>query len=136
MASISLAGAQLKDGSSAQTPVVVGTTNRSAGEVVFKDTSQDGKLNAADNSTPLNAKAEGILLGEADAGSLGVFAGNGATIIVAGLTQGTAYYVSSTAGDIEPEADIQTGEFITLLGVATSATELKLTIVQTGIAKP
>lgn len=42
------------------------------------------------------------------------------------LTNGEIYVASATAGGIAPEADLTTGWYVTLLGVATSTSNLEL----------
>ncbi len=51
------------------------------------------------------------------------------------LAVGTVYAVSATKGAIAPIADITTGQFPTVLGVATTTANLKLNIQPAGVAK-
>jgi len=50
------------------------------------------------------------------------------------LTVNTAYYLSDTAGGICPLADVGSGEYMQLIGIAISTTEMKLSLVNTGVA--
>jgi hypothetical protein len=52
------------------------------------------------------------------------------------FTVGQVYVASTNAGGIAPYADLGSGDYVTILGVATTATNLKLSINQSGIAKP
>lgn len=49
------------------------------------------------------------------------------------LTKGTVYCVSSTAGGICPWADLGSGDYVTILGVASSTSVLTLRIWASGI---
>lgn len=60
----------------------------------------------------------------------GVLTLAGATFVVGGV-----YVVSLTAGGIAPIADISTGDFVAILGVAVSATALQLILVTSSVAK-
>jgi hypothetical protein len=57
------------------------------------------------------------------------------SIILVGTTAavGTSYYVGQTAGSFVPHADLTTSDWVTLLGVAESATQILLSINATGI---
>jgi hypothetical protein len=62
----------------------------------------------------------------------------GGNIILVGTTMTVAdtYLVSPTAGGIMPNADKATGDYVTRLGVAASATQLNLSIEATAIQVP
>lgn len=49
------------------------------------------------------------------------------------LTKGTVYCVSSTAGGICPVADLGAGDYVTILGVASSTSVLTLRVWASGI---
>jgi hypothetical protein len=51
------------------------------------------------------------------------------------MVVGQQYYVSPTAGAIIASNEISTGDFVTLLGVAATTTQLNLTIKATGIQR-
>lgn len=50
------------------------------------------------------------------------------------LTAGVAYYLSGTAGGIRPVADNTTGDYPSLIGIATSTTVLKVGFSYSGVA--
>lgn len=107
-----------------------------AGELVYKDTSDSNKYKKAIVTTAATATLAGIALnGASDGQPLTVqTSGNvnpGATVIV-----GEIYIVSNTAGGIAPEADGVTGDFITTLGVGTTSSNIKIGILQSGVAVP
>ena len=133
MAIVSLTAAALTTGAPS-----FGTAGEAltAGELVYQDSSDSSKVKKADNTTDAKAEAVGIMLGATGDGEIAIYATDGQTITTSGLTAGNAYYISSTAGDIELASDLSEGDKISLVGVAASATELKLTIVATAIAQP
>lgn len=73
-------------------------------------------LNAASTDQPITVQVGGLLT-------------PGAT-----LTAGVAYYLSGTAGGICPLADVGTGEYVVLLGLARSTSVLDFAPRYTGVA--
>ena len=107
----------------------------SAGQPVAKSS---GKYVAADaNASSTLAAAEGIAMTPGVADGYGVVAFSGSVILV-GTTMvvGTTYLVSRTAGGIMPDADRTTGDYVTVLGTASTSTQLDLNVKATGIAVP
>lgn len=107
----------------------------SAGQPVAKSS---GKYVAADaNASSTLATAEGIALTPGVADGYGVVAFNGGIILVgATMTVGTTYLASRTAGGIMPDADRTTGDYVTILGTASTTTQLDLNIKATGVQVP
>jgi hypothetical protein len=52
------------------------------------------------------------------------------------LVVGTTYCVGSTAGAIVPISDLTTGDYVTILGTASTTTQLDLAIKASGVVKP
>lgn len=103
------------------------------GQVVIQDATTR-KWSKAINTSAANAAAGGIALTKAGAdGDTFLVATVGPLIIGATLAVGQTYYLSDTAGGIMPAADLATGDWVTRLGVAMSATLLKIDIDVTGI---
>ena len=50
------------------------------------------------------------------------------------MSIGETYVVGAAPGGIAPEADVGTGEFATVIGVAVSANNLKMAINASGVA--
>jgi hypothetical protein len=59
---------------------------------------------------------------------------SGPLTVGATMTAGVAYYLSDTAGGICPVADLATGEYPSVLGIATSTTVLNVNIQTSGVA--
>ena len=114
-------------------PVMFGATI-AAGKPVYLDTS-DNKYKLADNNaSATTAASTGIALTPGVDGGYGYVATRGSIILV-GTTMavGETYYVGATAGEIIPDADVATGNYVTRLGVASSTTQLDLEVKATGV---
>lgn len=120
--------------SNTQTQNVLYGGTTAAGVPVYED-SADNEHKATDaNLSAAAATAKGITI------TPGIDAGNGliatrGSIILVGTTMavGTTYYCGPTAGQIIPAADLATGDYVTRLGTAATATQLDLDIEATGI---
>lgn len=106
-----------------------------AGQVVYKAAS-GGKWGLADNNSataeirgPVGIALNGAALDQ----PLSVQTG-GLITIGGTLTAGVAYYLSDTPGGICPVADLATGEYPCILGIATSTTVLNVDIQASGVA--
>lgn len=116
--------------------VIYGATV-SAGQPVYQDTA-DGEYKLTDADASLaTAKARGIAMTPGVDGGYGIIARSGSIILVGTtMTQGVTYYVGPTAGEIVPDGDVASADYVTQLGTASSATQLRLAIEATGILKP
>jgi len=97
-----------------------------------------GKYVLADaNASAALAAAEGIAMTPGVDNGFGVMAFGGPVVLV-GTTMvvGETYLVAPTPGGIMPNADRFTGDFVTRLGTASSATQLDLSIQATGVQVP
>lgn len=110
-----------------------------AGKSVYLDTAATGKwqLADADAATAISRGQgkTGIALNGASDGQPIAVLTEGDITIGATLTAGVSYYVSATPGGICLFADLTTGDYVTLLGVATSTTVLKVEKLYSGVAK-
>jgi hypothetical protein len=103
----------------------------SIGDVLYLDSS-DSKYKLADADASGTAAATHLALSAASADAdvdLQIDLG-------AALTVGTTYVVSATAGKIAPESDLLSGDYVTHLGVASTAALLDIKLNVTGVAKP
>lgn len=110
-----------------------------AGKVVYR-AAADSKWKLADNNSATaevrGADGIGIALnGASDGQPLAVQTGGDITI-GGTLTVGTTYTLSDTPGGIGPTADLATGEYVVLLGVAKSVSVLALDPQYPGVATP
>lgn len=106
-----------------------------AGQVVYLESSSNTvKLADSDSATPEVRSPYGIALNGGAAGQPIKVLREGLITIGATLTAGLAYYLSKTAGGICLVADIASGGYATVLGIATSTTVLKVQILESGVA--
>ena len=135
MADITVTAANVKAGANAVVKTVTAGAAINAGEVVYQDTS-DKKYKLADADAQATAKVAGIALNDAaadqplevqTAGDIDV----GGTVVV-----GEVYLVSVTAGGIAPEADVLTGDYVSIIGIGTVSNKLKMQILISDIAIP
>ena len=120
MADITVTAANVAPSSSTTEEGTAGGTV-TAGQPVYKDSSDSYKLKAADaNASAAAAAAVGIALHASLAGQPLRYAKAGPVTIGATVAVGTIYVVSATAGGIAPHGDLATGMYTTILGVATT----------------
>lgn len=134
MADLSITTGNVVVAGSAQTTVGTAGATITAGQVVYQDAA-DGKYKLADcdSATAAVRSPVGIALnGAADGQPLSIIQ-RGPVTIGATMTAGTAYYLSATAGGIAPVGDLTTGDYPVIVGVATSATVLKVDFIETGV---
>lgn len=107
-----------------------------AGQSVYRDSAGLFQLTDADTSV-VTASGNGIAITPGVNGGYGLIA-TGGSIVLVGTTMvvGETYLVSDTAGGIMPNADRDSGDFVTYLGNAASATQLDLVIKATGNQVP
>lgn len=135
MADLSITAASVIAGSDATTENGTLGATVTAGQVVYKD-SADGLWKLADNNSATAAVRvpQGIALNGGATGQPVRVLRAGDITIGATVTQGVAYYLSDSPGGICPVADLLTGEYATVMGIASSASVLKVNIVASGVA--
>lgn len=135
MADLTITAASVIAGSGAR--IAHGTAGASvtAGQVVYLD-SATGTYKLADNDSATAALRSpvGIALHAAVSGQPLAVLTKGPITIGATMTAGVAYYLSGTPGGICPVADLATGDYPTILGIATSTTVLEINIQESGAA--
>jgi hypothetical protein len=130
--SITAANVQLGSGSRIDRSCTAGAA-LTAGQWVYKDGSTY-KL-ADDNSATAAVRVPvGVALNGASTGQPVAVQTAGEVTIGGTLTPGVAYYLSDTPGGMCPVADLAAGEYPCIVGIAKSATVLKIGIVASGVA--
>jgi hypothetical protein len=107
----------------------------SAGQPVYLDSS-DSKYKLCDNNaSSATATIRGIAMTPGVDTGYGYVATGGSVILV-GTTMavGESYYAGATAGEIIPDADVASGNYISRVGTAATTTQMDLAILATGIA--
>ena len=136
MADISLTASLVVAGSNAIKEAGTAGEAISAGQVVYR-ASASGKYMLADNdsATAEVRQPRGIALNDAALNQPLTIARSGSDITIGGtLTAGTAYYLSAAPGGICPLADIGSGDYVCLLGLAKSTSVLALDIQYPGVS--
>ncbi|MGM4909125.1 hypothetical protein [Rhizobium sp. 768_B6_N1_8] len=101
----------------------------SAGQIVYRSSATGKYMLADSNSATAEARrARGMALNNAALNQPIDVERSGDVAIGAVLTPGIAYYLSDTPGAICPIADVGTGEYVCLLGLAKSTSILALDI--------
>jgi len=136
MADLSITAADVKKTDTTLIAEGIAGGTVTAGQPVYRDSTASNKLKAADADVLVSAAAVGIALHGASADQPLKYAIGGNLTLSSVMTVGAVYVVSTTAGGIAPVADLGSGDYVTLLGIATTATNLKISISVSGIAKP
>lgn len=135
---ITATGVLKSSAASVQTDEGIAGGTITAGMPIYKDTTASNVLKAADASALASSLVCGIALnGGATGQTIEYVTRDPALVIGATVAVGAVYVLSATAGGIAPEADIQSGEFVTLLGVANSTTTINFSTgsnMQAGVA--
>lgn len=134
MADLSVTAASVVAGAdSVQETGTLGATV-TAGALVYKD-SADGLWKLADNNgaTAAIRTPQGIALNGGGSGQPVRVHKSGDLTFNAVFTAGIAYYLSDTPGGICPVADLASGEYPCLVGIAKSTTVLKVNITPSGV---
>ncbi len=107
-----------------------------AGQPVYLDPLTRKWLKADCNSATVAARqAGGLALNGASLDQPLAVHKSGPITIGGTLVAGSPYYLSSNAGGIKPAADLATGDYICLLGLAASTTVLNVDIQFPGVVK-
>lgn len=134
MTALSITAANVVAGSGALTENGIAGATITAGQVVYKDSSTlQFALADADGAASLRAPY-GIALNGASAGQPLAVLVSGLVTIGATMTAGTVYYLGDTPGAIVPVGDLNSGDYPTIIGIATSTSVLKVGIESSGVA--
>lgn len=143
MADLSINAANVAAGTSGQEVIenVIAGAAVTAGQVVYKDTSDNlWKLAQCDDAALLAGSADfGIALNTTSASGqpLTIIKKQGNLSLGSILTQGVVYVISATPGGICPLEDLTTeDDYITILGIAASASVLQLFTHYSGVQIP
>jgi hypothetical protein len=134
-ADLSITAANVVKGADAVTESCTAGATITSGQVVYRD-SADGQCKLADsNSGAASARSpRGIALHGAASGQPLQILKRGDITIGATMTAGVVYYLSDTPGGICPVADLASGEYPTIVGIAQSTTVLNVLFHESGVA--
>lgn len=106
-----------------------------AGQPVYRNSSDNEYYLCDADASETAATCAGITLSAGSDGTYITIATAGKIKVGATVVVGTQYFVSDTAGGIMPGADLDTGDYITPIGVTTDTDEILIGIVVTGDQK-
>jgi hypothetical protein len=139
MANLSQTAANVAIGSrETRTQIVQAGESITQGMPVYLSTVDNKYYQSDANGSATTAQCNGIALTPASSDGYFVLAlpGTGAKLNVgATLTVGQTYTVSATKGAICPIADLTTGDYPTILGVAATTALLSFDVFASGVAK-
>lgn len=128
MADITITDTNVIKGSNANVEIGVLGATVAAGEIVYKDASDSDKfkLADADSATAEVRTGYGMALNGGVSGQPVQVLMTGDVALGAVLTAGEIYVLSSTPGKIAPKADLSAGEYVNIVGVATTTSNLSV----------
>lgn len=133
MADLTVTPANVQPGASAVTKRGIAGEAINAGQAVFVAT--DGGIELAEHDVDAaTAAIVGVALNDAATGQPIEYAVTGDIDMGAIMTIGQVYIVGAGAGGIAPEADAGAGDFVSIVGVATTTSNLKLGLTHSGVA--
>lgn len=135
MADLTITATSVVKGTGAITETLIAGATITAGQVVYKDTSDNNKakLCDADSATAAARSFYGIALNGAASGQPVVVQTGGTITIGATVAVGVAYYMSDVAGGIAPFADLESGDYPTIVGIGVSTTAIKIGPLAAGV---
>jgi hypothetical protein len=135
MADLVITAANVVAGSNANFDTGLAGETITAGQPVYRDTTTQKWMKADSNSATSAARQpKGIALNGASLNQPLKVQTLGDITIGAAITAGTSYYLSDTPGGICPFADVGSGEYVCVIGVAKSTTVLMLLFAYPNVA--
>jgi len=134
MADITITAANVIAGSGSKRVSGTAGATITAGQAVYLDTADSKyKLADADGAVGVRSPA-GIALNGASNGQPLAVLTSGPITIGGTVTAGVAYYLSPNPGGICPVADVLSGDYPTIMGIATTTAILNIKIQESGVA--
>jgi hypothetical protein len=135
MADLTITAGNVVKGTGATTETLIACASITAGQSLYKDASDSNKakLTDADSATAAARVFYGLALNSAASGQPVVVQTGGIITIGATVAVGVAYYLSDTAGGICPFADLEAGDYPTIIGIGVSTTQIKIGPLAAGV---
>jgi hypothetical protein len=135
MADITITAANVLAGAGAETENGTLGATATAGQALYK-AAADGRWYLADNNAASAEvrQAKGIALNGGAAGQPVRVLKSGLCTIGGTMTAGVTYYLSDTPGGICPIADVGSGEYSCIVGIATTTSILDVRFQYSGVA--
>lgn len=108
-----------------------------AGQVCYLDAATKQFTLADANGTVTTATAKGVAMHASSPGQPLTLQSGGEIVLGAGaaMVVGGLYVLSANPGMVAPSGDLAAGHWTTLLGVAVSATNLRLAVLNSGVQR-
>lgn len=135
MADLSVTAVNVLQGTGATVLDVTAGTTITAGDLVYEDTTDSNEYKLADAGAEASAVLAGMALNGASDGQPLRIITKGPVNPGATATVGEVYVVSETAGGIAPIGDLLSGDYVAILGVATTTSNIQVDINASGVAK-
>lgn len=135
MADLSITAANVAAASTARKLTGTAGATITAGQVLTLDPATNTyKLCDCNSATAALRKPAGIALHASLAGQPITMLTRGLITIGATVAIGVSYYVSGTGGGVRPAADNTTGDYVSLVGIGKSTTQVEVRFVESGAA--
>lgn len=135
MADLTITAASVIAGASARKKTGTAGATITAGKTVYLDAATNRyKLADCDDAAEAVRNVVGVALHASSDGQPLTVCERGPVTIGATLLPGVVYYLSPTAGGICPVADLSTGDYPVIVGIASSASVLRVGIQKAGVA--
>lgn len=134
MADLSITAANCVPGTNARLEPGFAGETITAGMAVYKASTGLWMKADSNSATALARVATGIAMCGSSAGQPIHAQKSGSLTLGATMTAGVAYYLSDTAGGICPVADVGSGEYSQVIGIATSTSVLKIGFTDSGVS--
>jgi hypothetical protein len=135
MTDVAVTAGNVKPSTGARVKTGVAAATITAGQVLYQDpTTKKLGLCDCDSATAAARVPVGIALSGAAADQYVTYQYQGLITVGGTLTKGLVYVASDTPGGIMPAADLEAGDYTTVLGVAYSASQLSMKIHTAGVA--
>lgn len=136
MADLTITAANVIKGASAQAADGIAGATITAGMSIYPDASDSNKLKPCEHDQDAEeAACSGIALNNAGNNQPIKYCKEGPLAFGAILTVGETYVVGAGAGGIAPIGDLGADDYVTILGVASTTSQLDVKINATGVAK-
>ncbi|RMG90115.1 MAG: hypothetical protein D6706_20155 [Chloroflexi bacterium] len=138
MADLVITAANVLASSSASVASGIAGATITAGQPLYKDSADAYALKPAQADAATTDEVVGVALhGAADGQPIQYVVSDSALNLGATLVAGQVYVLSAaSAGGVAPISDLTSGNYVSVLGVATTTSTLKLHVINSGVAKP
>ena len=135
MSDLAITAANVSAGAGATLDTGTAGATITAGQVLYKDTTDSNKLKLADQDAAATAVVAGVAVHGAASGQPLDYIKGGTLNLVGGVTIGRIYAVSSTAGGIASATDVTTSKWVPTLGIGTATSALSVKVHVSGVQR-